>query len=90
MAYYNTFIVIDCKKRKTLLVTSSARKANAEFHKGRKIEVWTNNILFETIRSTDLKKEVFPMLPYIQKEKEYIQSKQHNAEVRNARRKSKK
>lgn len=76
MANYNTFVVIDCKSRKTVVVTSSARKANKEFFKGRKIEVWNDNSLLETIRFTDIRKEAFPMLPYIRKEKEYIRVKQ--------------
>ena len=83
MANYNTFLVIDCKARKPVLVTSSARKARNEFRKGRRVEVWNDNIILETIRYTDLRKEKDPLLPYLKKEMEYIGQKQKRAEARN-------
>ena len=49
MAKYNTFVVYNCKERKNLLVTSSARKAKGELHIGIKIEVWNENVLIEKI-----------------------------------------
>lgn len=45
----NTFVVIDCKDRKNVLVTNSARKAKDKFYVGAKIEVWNNGIRIETI-----------------------------------------
>lgn len=83
MAKYNTFVVYDCKGRKNLLVTSSARKAKAELHVGIKIEVWNENtfiekIYFKTRRNLER---------YISEEKQYIAMKQAKAEYRNKRRK---
>ena len=82
MAKYNTFVVYDCKGRKNLLVTSSARKARAELHVGIKIEVWNENafiekIYFKTRRNLER---------YISEEKQYIAMKQAKAEKRNKRR----
>lgn len=79
MSNYNTFALINCKKRKVILVTSSARKAKKLLNKGFKIEVWNNNALKELIysrNSSDLKK-------YIILEKEYIRNKQSLKEHRN-------
>ena len=71
---YNTFVVIDCKRRLNLEVTSSARKANSMMRTGVKIEVWNCNGLVETIHATE--KEHRPMQPYINAEREYIANKQ--------------
>ena len=83
MAKYNTFVVYNCKGRKNLLVTSSARKARGELHVGIKIEVWNENtfkekIYFRTRKNLD---------KYIREEREYIAKKQATAELKNKRRK---
>ena len=39
----NVFVVYDCKKRKNVLITQSARKANKSLRVGIKIEVWNEN-----------------------------------------------
>lgn len=83
MAKYNTFVVYDCKKRKNLLVTSSARKAKGELHTGIKIEVWNENIHIETIYLKTMR----GLDKYVSKEKQYIAKKQTKAELRNKRRK---
>ena len=79
MAKYNTFVVCDCKKRVTELVTSSARKANEWLIKGKRIEVWNENqkidVLYAHKRNS--------MKVYITAEKEYIGQKQRKAELRN-------
>lgn len=87
MANYNTFIVVDCKRRKSILTTSSARKANKLLTTGYKIEVWNDNVKVETIYEKDKKREKNPLAPYIAVEKEYIRQKQARAEERNKRRK---
>ncbi len=76
MANYNTFVVIDCKKRKLILVTSSARKANKYLRTGIKIEIWNNNEKLETLYESTKKKEIYPLQPYIDMEKQYIAKKQ--------------
>lgn len=82
MAKYNTFLLVDTKTRRPLLVTSSARKAKGELWKGRRVEVWNENAKVRTIyaRQSDW------MDIYIAKEKEYISMKQLAAEVRNLKR----
>jgi hypothetical protein len=82
MAKYNTFLLVDTKTRRPLLVTSSARKAKGELWKGRRVEVWNENAKVRTIyaRQTDW------MDIYIATEKEYISMKQLAAEVRNLKR----
>lgn len=87
MANYNTFVVIDYKKHKNLLVTSSARKANKLFKTGVKIEVWNENELVEVIYFAKSKYSKDYIWRYILKEKEYIGNKQKQAEERNKRRK---
>lgn len=82
MAKYNTFVVMDCKKRTPCLVTSSARKAKAELWKGRRVEVWSENQKTAIIYAHYLHK----MKTYIEAEREYIAIKQMAAEVRNAAR----
>ena len=88
MAKYNTFVVIDIKKRKTLLVTSSARKANTMLATGRRIEVWNDNERLETIYERDKRREANPLGPYIEQERAYIQAKQAAAEQRNKQRRA--
>lgn len=86
MANYNTFVVVDCKRRKSILTTSSARKASRLLATGYKVEVWNNNGLVESIYERDKKKEQFPLTPYIEMEKEYHRQKQKKAEQRNRKR----
>lgn len=88
MANYNTFVVVDCKTRKPLLTTSSARKANKELKTGIRIEVWNNNVLVERIYESDKRKEPSPLSAYVRAEREYIGRKQAEAEKRNKRRKA--
>lgn len=88
MANYNTFVVVNCKTRKPVITTSSARKAYTELQTGIRIEVWNNNILIERIYESDKHREGNPMKPYIDMEKEYIRKKQELATLRNQRRKS--
>ncbi|MEE1301254.1 MAG: hypothetical protein UHD64_00615 [Bacteroidales bacterium] len=83
MAKYNTFVVYNCKGRKNLLVTSSARKAKGELHIGIKIEVWNENTFIENIYFKTRKN----LNKYVSEEKEYIAMKQVKAEKRNKRRK---
>lgn len=83
MANYNTFIVVDCKSKKSILTTSSARKSSRLLQTGYRIDVWNNNEKIETIYAKDRT----PMKPYIEAEKEYIRQKQTRAEERNKRRK---
>lgn len=83
MAKYNTFVVYDCKKRKNLLVTSSARKAKGELHVGVKVEVWNENTYIETVYARTMR----GLDRYISEEKQYIAKKQAKAELRNKRRK---
>ena len=87
MANYPTFIVVDCNTRKPVLTTSSARKANNLLTTGYRIEIWINNTLTQKIHASDKNKKPYPLMPYIQNEKEYIREKQKRAEQRNAFRK---
>ena len=89
MANYNTFVVVDCKTRKPVLTTSSARKANKLVTTGFRVEVWNNNKIFEVIYERDKKREKYPLQPYINLEKEYIKRKQKRAEKRNKRKRQK-
>ena len=82
MAKYNTFVISDCKKRAVLLVTSSARKANAALWKGRRVDVWNENARVAIVYAHQADK----MRYYIQAEKEYIRMKQLQAEVNNLER----
>lgn len=83
MTNYNTFIVYDCKMRKNILVTSSARKAKKTIYVGSKIEVWNDNKCVETIYNRNIGK----INKYVSIEKQYIAEKQHKAELKNKRRK---
>ena len=89
MANYNTFIVVDCKNRKSILTTSSARKAYRLLTTGIRIDVWNDNEKIETVYERDKKKESNPMKHYIGLEKEYIRKKQERAEARNKMRRMK-
>lgn len=88
MANYNTFIVVNCNTRKSVLTTSSARKADRLLDTGFRVEVWNNNCLIETIRAADKRKEAHPLAPYIELERDYIRQKQKRAEERNKRRRA--
>lgn len=90
MAKYNTFVVIDYKKRKNLLVTSSAKKASKLLRIGTKIEVWNENELIEVIHFAKSKHSKDYIWGYILKEKEFIGKKQKQSEKKNARRSNKK
>ena len=81
MANYNTFIVVDCKSKKSILTTSSARKSAKLLQTGVRIDVWNNNEKVETVYAKDRS----PMKPYIEAEREYIRQKQARAEERNKR-----
>lgn len=83
MANYNTFLVYDCKKRKPILVTSSARKANKLLKTGTRIDVWNKNTKIESIYESDKRREGNPLSPYIAFEKEFISKKQQKATKRN-------
>jgi hypothetical protein len=85
MANYNTFIVVDCNSRKSILTTSSARKANGMLATRYRVDVWNNNEKVLTVYQKT--KEL--MKPYIEAEREYIRQKQARAEERNKARKRK-
>jgi hypothetical protein len=89
MANYNTFVVVDCKSRNILLVTSSARLASTHLKKGIRIEVWNGNLCTEKIYDHTRKREKYPLSPYIQLEKDHIRRKQARAEKRNSRKRMK-
>lgn len=78
MAAYNTFVVMDCKKRTPLLVTSSARKAGRLLSPGFRIEVWSDNSKQQVIYH----KNAVELKPYISLEKAYIGKKQAKATKR--------
>ena len=79
MAQYNTFMVVDCKSKKNLLVTSSARKAFKMLETGKRIDVWNENLKTETVYFSKKGK----MTAYLSAEKDYIRKKQRKAERRN-------
>lgn len=83
MAKYNTFLV-QSTKGKTLLVTSSARKAVRLLAPGVRIEVWNGNQKTETVYSKTRSK----LDTYIAAEREYIKIKQAKAEQRNKQRRA--
>lgn len=84
MAKYNTFVVIDNKKRKTLLVTSSARKADRLLTPGVRVEVWSENRKVDTIYT----RIRYALQWYIEQERDYIRAKQAAAENRNRKRRT--
>jgi transposase len=77
----NTFVVVDCKKRKSIMVTQSARKAKLELDIGTKIEIWKDGVLIEIIYARASKS----IDKYVSLEKKYIREKQAKAEQRNKR-----
>ncbi len=82
MAKYNTFVVQETKGGRAVLVTSSARKANILLHPGIRVEVWSDNMLTETIYTRTKAK----LDPYITAERDYIRVKQEAATRRNQKR----
>lgn len=89
MSEYIVFVVVDCKTRNIVLVTSSAKKAAALLSKGIRIEVWSGNSLVEKIYSTSRNADRHPIGRYIDREREYIGRKQARATKRNILRKQK-
>ena len=82
MANYNTFVVYDCKKRKPILITSSARKAKNMLHTGFKVEIWNDNACVETVYT----KQTINLNKYVSLEREYIAHKQSKAKSKNDKR----
>lgn len=78
MANYNTYAVVDSRHGKTLLITSSARKATEMLETGRRIEVWNNNEKVATVT----KKTERMMRSFVRLEKDYIRRKQEMATQR--------
>lgn len=85
MANYNTFAVIESRHGKVLLITSSARKANALLGVGKRIEVWNNNEKCVSITYKTKNK----LNPFLRFEKDYIKRKQEFATTYNKRDKEK-
>jgi hypothetical protein len=83
MAKYNTFNLVDTKTKRSLLVTSSARKCKSEFVKGYRIDVWNENKLVNVIYNRNLHE----IDRYVRAEKDHIASKQAKAEKRNKKNK---
>ena len=75
MAKYNTFVVIDTKTHKPVLVTSSARKAAKLLMPGTRIEVWCENKLAETLYT----RVGSALQCYIKQEEEYLRNKRRRA-----------
>lgn len=82
MADYNTFILVDTKKRRNILTTSSARKCKKLFTAGDRIDVWNGNALVDVIYNRNFN----DINKYVALEKERIAIKQKQAEERNRRR----
>lgn len=82
MATYNTFLVVDCRSRRPVLVTSSARKAVRALETGRRVEVWRENELVRTVYA----KTRQDMHEYTEAERQYIRAKQERATAANQRR----
>jgi len=76
MADYNTFAVIDCKSRKNVLVTSSARMAYARLKTGYRVDVWNNNALKCSIYAKNRRE----MCVHLEAERLYHQQKQSRKE----------
>lgn len=82
------FVVVDCKKRRPILATPSARKATGTLKNvksGLRVEVWDDHICVTIAYPKDL----YKLDPYVQLEKQYIGRKQKRAEERNKFRRSK-
>ena len=84
MAKYNTFVVQETKNGKTVLVTSSARKAKRTLAHGLRVEVWSENEIKETIYTRTSER----LNKYTALEREYIRKKQAKAEARNKARRA--
>lgn len=85
MAKYNTFVVQKTNNGGgTVLVTSSARKAQRMLTVGLRIEVWSENRKTETVHTRTASR----LTPYINIEREYIGKKQAAAERRNKARRA--
>lgn len=84
MAKYNTFVVQKTNNGRTVLVTSSARKARQMLTVGHRVEVWSENRKTETVHTRTASK----LTPYINIEREYIGKKQAAAERRNKARRA--
>lgn len=82
MADYNTFAVIDCKSRKNVLVTSSARMAYARLKTGYRVDVWNNNALTRSIYAKNRR----DMSVYLEAERLYHREKQQRRERFNRQR----
>ena len=79
MAKYNTFLVCLCKSGRSILVTSSARKAVRMLEKGKRIEVWNENTRLRVVHQKTREQ----MKVYIKQEQDYLFAKQVAAERRN-------
>lgn len=84
MAKYNTFVVQKTNNGRTVLVTSSARKARQMLTTGLRVEVWSENRKTETEHTRTASR----LTPYITAEREYIGKKQAAAERRNKARRA--
>jgi len=82
MADYNTFVVVDCKSRKNVLVTSSASKANAMLKTGFRVDVWNQNAKATCIYARNSHR----MNVYLQAERLYHREKQQRRERFNRQR----
>lgn len=76
MADYNTFAVVDCKRRKNVLITSSAKKASSMLKTGFRVEVWNNN----TLKCSIYAKNCREMASYLEAERLYHREKQAKRE----------
>ena len=79
MSKYNTFLVCLCKSGRSILVTSSARKAVRMLEKGKRIEVWNENTRLRVVHQKTREQ----MKVYIRQEQDYLFAKQVAAERRN-------
>ena len=72
-----SFSVIDCYKRKTILVTHSAVKAKEMLHKGFKVEVWCGQRLIQAIynKETELLNSYIEFFEEISAEKTKAKAK---------------
>ena len=80
--FCTTFVVVDCKKRRIVYVTQSARAAWAMMEKGRRLEVWQRGEQMARLYSEDWVR----FKRYIEAERAYIAQKQKRHEIRNERR----
>jgi len=78
-AEHITYIVMDCRSRHVARVTNSARKALSQLQKGKRIEVWSGDVLIDTVYDSTRPK----FKKYVERERVYIAQKQARAEHRN-------